>query len=389
MGIKNLKHLLNTFCQDSIKIKYLTEYTGKILAIDSSIYLYKYIYNNSDHLEGFTRQTLRLLKNGIIPLYVFDGTPPKEKDGVLKSRKDKKILLYEKKELYEEKIKIIIDILNDEYKLNDEYCMKLFNKNYEDFKKEMNEGQIIEDISDDISEDTIYTNIIKLLNKNLFIYTEELEKINKKIISVNDKDIQNLKKMFDLFGVPYIIANGEAEGLCSKLCEMGIVHGCMSEDTDILANGGLLFIRNFNPDKNIIEEYSLTSILNKLEIDYLQFIDICILCGCDYTNKITGIGPITSLKLIKTHKNLETLVNILKINKKYNIPENFDYIKARKLFLHASDNNDFDEIKNNLKLKEPDIDKLVIFLNNNSLKIKDRYIKEINRNLIKYFNNLK
>ena len=145
-----------------------------------------------------------------------------------------------------------------------------------------------------------------MLNNSLIYCIDELERINKKIVCVNDKDIQNLKRLFDLFGIPYIIADGEAESLCSKLCEMGVVHGCLSEDTDILANGGLLFIRNFNPDKNIIEEYSLTSILNKLDIDYLQFIDICILCGCDYTTKIIGIGPITSLKLIKTYKNLET-----------------------------------------------------------------------------------
>ncbi len=43
-------------------------------------------------------------------------------------------------------------------------------------------------------------------------------------------------------------------------------------------------------------------------------------------------------------------MGVLKTTKKYNIPENFNYEKARKLFLHASDDNDFNEIKDNLKL---------------------------------------
>ena len=36
-----------------------------------------------------------------------------------------------------------------------------------------------------------------------------------------------------------------------------------------------------------------------------QFIDLCILCGCDYVNNIRGIGPVTALKLIIKHKNIE------------------------------------------------------------------------------------
>ena len=30
-----------------------------------------------------------------------------------------------------------------------------------------------------------------------------------------------------------------------------------------------------------------------------EFIALCILCGCDYTESIDGIGPVTAYKLIK------------------------------------------------------------------------------------------
>jgi flap endonuclease-1 len=31
-------------------------------------------------------------------------------------------------------------------------------------------------------------------------------------------------------------------------------------------------------------------------------------CGCDYTEKIEGIGPVTAFKLIKEHKDMETIL---------------------------------------------------------------------------------
>ena len=122
----------------------------------------------------------------------------------------------------------------------------------------------------------------------------------------------------------YIISKGEAE-----LSILNIVDGCISEDTDILANGGKIFIRNFNPDRNLVDEYDLNSILSSLDIDYKQFMDVCILCGCDYTSKIYGIGPITAYKMIKEHYDIETVLTKL-TNKKYKDFEKIRiYIKTR------------------------------------------------------------
>ena len=53
-----------------------------------------------------------------------------------------------------------------------------------------------------------------------------------------------------------------------------------------------------------------------------QFIDICILCGCDYCGSIRGIGPKSALKLIKEHKTLEKALATLD-KAKYPLPEPF------------------------------------------------------------------
>jgi len=57
-------------------------------------------------------------------------------------------------------------------------------------------------------------------------------------------------------------------------------------------------VKNFKrgEESTIVE---LHEVLNALSLTYEQFIDFCILCGCDYTSKIAGIGPVKALKLIQ------------------------------------------------------------------------------------------
>ena len=43
----------------------------------------------------------------------------------------------------------------------------------------------------------------------------------------------------------------------------------------------------------------------------VQFIDLCILLGCDYLDPIKGIGPKSALKLIREHDGLEGVVEHL------------------------------------------------------------------------------
>ena len=371
MGIKNLTVILNKKCQLAINTRKLDEYSKifelddnsyKIkFGIDLSIFLYKFLYNNNDHIEGLTRLILRLLKNHITPIFVFDGKPPKEKNETIQLRKDKRDFLVVKKN-------INLHVINTKGTLN-----------YDDFKNKINEYIDNENISFIIDDEEI---------KNLFekskeeLYSEN-EKLSKKIIYVTHQHIQSSKELFDLFGIKYIHAPCEAESLLAMLCKNNYIDGCISEDTDILANGGHLFLRNFNADKNEVEEYCLQGILDSLEITHEQFIDMCILCGCDYTEKINGMGPITAHKLIVKYKTLE---EILINNKKFIIPDNFDYVKARELFKYPISQELFDSIDKNIIFNMPQIDKLKVFLKNTSLK--ERFFNEIDKNLMNYYLNI-
>ena len=360
MGIKNLKIILNQKCKSAINTRKLDSYRGMILGIDLSIFLYKYLYNNDDHLEGLTRLILRLLKNQITPIFIFDGKPPKEKDEVLQNRREKRDFMNIKKNIIEK-------------------CINFDKSDFNNFK-----NSIFEYINNTNSDFMIDESEIKdLYEKDNDSLLKDCEKLTKKIIYVTSYHIESSKKLFDLFGIKYIHAPCEAESLLAMLCKKNIIDGCISEDTDILPNGGHLFLRNFNADKNTIDEYCLHGILDNLKLTNEQFIDLCILCGCDYTTKINGLGPITAYKIICKYNNIE---NFIENNKKFIIPENFNYVKARSLFKNPISDDIYNNIEKNTKITKPNLDDLKVFLNKTTLK--EKFLKEIDKNLMNYYLNI-
>ena len=48
-----------------------------------------------------------------------------------------------------------------------------------------------------------------------------------------------------------------------------------------------------------IKEFHLPQVLEGFEMDQEQFVDLCILLGCDYVDKIRGIGPKKSIELVR------------------------------------------------------------------------------------------
>lgn len=91
MGIKGLK----SFLQDNdinvgIDKTNLNSFKKTKLAVDLSILLHRSLYNNSNYISYFVNFTLKLIKYNITPIFVFDGKPPKEKNGVLEIRKKNK-----------------------------------------------------------------------------------------------------------------------------------------------------------------------------------------------------------------------------------------------------------------------------------------------------------
>jgi flap endonuclease-1 len=99
--------------------------------------------------------------------------------------------------------------------------------------------------------------------------------------------------------------------------------------------------------------------LKELELTQEQFVDLCILLGCDYTGTIPGIGYKRAYNFIKKYSTIENIIKGEKINP----IDDFDYIGARNLFMNPDvGRSKYDaELK---KLTSNDINKLREYLIN-------------------------
>lgn len=58
-----------------------------------------------------------------------------------------------------------------------------------------------------------------------------------------------------------------------------------------------------------IQEFHFSRILQEMNLSRQQFIDLCILLGCDYCGTIKGIGPKKAIDLIKQHGSIEKILD--------------------------------------------------------------------------------
>jgi flap endonuclease-1 len=140
----------------------------------------------------------------------------------------------------------------------------------------------------------------------------------------------------------------------------------MTEDMDALTFGTPYLLRGLNSKKEPAVEVCLKTVLEKFELTMDEFIDLCILCGCDYTKSIFGIGPVKAYSYIREHKTIEAVLEQIskdnknpKRKKKFVVPENFLYEESRKMFKEP-DTLSCEEME--LKWATPDEDGLKEFL---------------------------
>jgi flap endonuclease-1 len=276
MGIKNLSKFLDKYAPTSREIKKYEDYSGKAIAIDTSLVIYKYISamrktgkdltnkdgNVTSHLHGILYLINKLLSNKITPIFVFDGKPPEIKKATLKKRSEIKKNATDKLETeltIEEKIKFFMQATK---------------------------------ISNEIIEDT------KLFLKTL--------------------------------GIPFIDSIEEADAQMVCLLQNNLAHAVATEDMDLLTFGASKVLKNFfSLRENKIIEIDYEKMLKQLKFSKEQFIDTSILLGCDYLPTINKVGMVKTYEYITKHKKLE---NVFKIVEQ---PENYNYEEVRNYFQNA------------------------------------------------------
>ncbi|RPB21457.1 PIN domain-like protein [Terfezia boudieri ATCC MYA-4762] len=313
MGIKGLAQVIQEYAPDAIKKVEIKHQFGRKIAIDASMSIYSFMIavrsggeqltsesgETTSHLMGIFYRTLRMVENGVKPVYVFDGKPPTLKSGELAKRTARKS---EAQEAHEE-------------------------------AKETGTA-------------------------------EEIEKFARRTVRVTKEHNEECKKLLNLMGIPYVDAPTEAEAQCAVLARAGKVYAAATEDMDTLCFDCPVLIRHltFSEQRNAkepIQEIYLDKVLTGLDMTRDQFIDLCILLGCDYCETIPKVGPKSALELIRKHGSLEGVVKFLETSDKYKLPEDWPWQDVRELLLKpdVAPAEEFD-----FKWNAPDTEGLVKFL---------------------------
>jgi len=128
-------------------------------------------------------------------------------------------------------------------------------------------------------------------------------------IKITPEMIEDAKKLIQLIGCPYIEAPCEAEAQCAQIVKHDLAFATATEDMDCLTFGSKFMLRGFNSKKEPLTQIDLAQVLEGFDMSMDEFIDLCILCGCDYTKNIGGIGPVKAFKFIKECKTIENVLD--------------------------------------------------------------------------------
>jgi len=276
MGIRNLKGFIERRYRGYIS-HHLSSLKGKKIAIDTNLYMYKFMYNNENYLNHFYNMIGKFRKYNIVPIFIFDGKPPKEKQKTLEERKEVRIEREKKIEILKTKIR--------SYSSQPEVVVK---------EKDINMVEI----------------------------EKELNKLEAENVKVTRDKLGRTKELFKLMGIPFIQGDMEAELLSVKLCDLKIADCVMSDDTDVIALGCKMVLTNYNIQNEYIDVFYLNKILFDLKLDYKSFLDLCILLGNDYVDRPKGLSVDDCYKIIKRDKCFENI----------KLKETIDYNKIRDLY---------------------------------------------------------
>jgi len=256
MGIRYLNHYLKKECKQAIQPIHLKSLSGKKVAVDISIYLYKFMENGEESLIENLFTMLNLFRYyQIIPLFVFDGESPAEKKALLEKRREE--------------------------------------------KKQAEKAYLLLKETSDMDTSSFDTKEKREMQK-------EMDQLKKKFVVVNRKQIEMVKQLFDSYGVTYIVSQKEADEMCAYLVLKGDAWACLSEDMDMFVYGVPRVLRYLSLVHHQVVLYDLPQILNCLKMTQKELREICVLSGTDYSESTSSFDFYTILGWFKDYKLEET-----------------------------------------------------------------------------------
>ena len=245
MGIKDLNQYFIKNSKDAIQKIHLQTLADKVVAIDASIYIYRFLGEPDGLIPNLYSMVTTLLSYKIIPIFIFDGKTPVEKRPlVIRRRAEKKDAV--------EKYNALVDAAA---------AVGAADANTQEHPPSK----------------------------------REMEELRKKSIRLTYDDLDNAKLLLDAFGISYMRAPGEADALCALLVKRGHAWACMSDDMDLFLYGCSRVLRYFNLYDHTALIYDTCEILVQLEMIEKDFVEAVVLTGTDYNASYENMTLVGSL----------------------------------------------------------------------------------------------
>jgi flap endonuclease-1 len=301
MGVEGLYKFINKRCSEIYRNVSIYDIKDKSCVIDGMQHIYtQLIYmrskgkeiitsdgKNISHIHGLINSLTYYLKNGIIPIFIFDGKSPDIKKKKIEERKQTlKQNLKKLKELETMKNDIVSTINTIKTESDQEYIFHADNF--------MDNPDNVDSII--LGTPPEFLTLSEEIQKMQDVQ-EEYKKIYKKSIVLKDYFIIDWMQILELLGLPVLKATGEADPLCAYIVKNNPhVYGIISDDSDMLVFGAPRLMRkSINQQFTVIELDELVFSINKLLLsdkNYLSFkikefkkdnlIEFSLLLGTDY-----------------------------------------------------------------------------------------------------------
>ena len=265
MGIRHLNRFLKDSCSESIRSINMADLSGKRIAVDISIYLYKYEAENA-LLENIYVMLSIFRHYNIIPIFIFDGKPPPEKKLLLMKRRE------DREEAQQEYDKLVLQL-----------------KNMDTIGSEDKEKQEV---------------------------IENMVQLKRQMTQINREQIGKVKSLMRAYGATYYDAIGEADELCALLVIKKKVWACLSEDMDLFVYGCTRVLRYLSLLNHTAVLYYMKGILRELNMTQDQFKEICVLSGTDYNINANGsnnkVNLACTVKHFRKYQEIKTEISFYK-----------------------------------------------------------------------------
>jgi len=128
---------------------------------------------------------------------------------------------------------------------------------------------------------------------------EEDRTMERDLSTMTDEMKEDILKLLQLCGIPWVESPSEAEAQCAALEELGLVDGVVTEDSDIFVFGAKKVYKNFFNENKYCEAYYAKDIQRDLGLGKHQLVALAMLLGGDYTDGVKGVGIVNGMEILQ------------------------------------------------------------------------------------------